>query len=321
MPDPLFAIAPLIACSVLSPRVTAGFGVAATLALVWSGWWNDTWDSAQQWVRLVDVVMVSVAGVLLAVVRVHRERRLTRVTAIAEAAQRVILPTVPASTGTVHAASRYLSAAADAVIGGDLYDCSVTQGFTRFIVGDVRGKGLEAVEQAARVIRAFRQAAATKATLADVVHDMNSYLTPFLGPEDFVTAVLVDLTLPESIIVTSCGHPPAILVRPDGSATFLEPPTGLPLGIGDDAVEQGYQWAPGDRILLYTDGLSEARNADGQFLPVLDIAPMLASGTLEEALEELLSRARAHVPDGALGDDLAVLLLENTMAPVAATVR
>jgi phosphoserine phosphatase RsbU/P len=196
VPDPLFALAPLIACSVLSPRVTAGFGAAAILCLVWSGWWNDSWSSPQQWVRLLDVVLVGVAAVLLAIVRVHRERHLTRVTAIAEAAQRVILPTVPASIGTVHAASRYLSAAADAVIGGDLYDCSVTQGFTRFIVGDVRGKGLEAVEQAARVIRAFRQAAATKATLADAVHDMNSYLTPFLGPEDFATALLVDLTFP-----------------------------------------------------------------------------------------------------------------------------
>jgi len=322
VPDPLFALAPLIACSVLSPRVTAGFGAAAILCLVWSGWWNDSWSSPQQWVRLLDVVLVGVAAVLLAIVRVHRERHLTRVTAIAEAAQRVILPTVPASIGTVHAASRYLSAAADAVIGGDLYDCSVTQGFTRFIVGDVRGKGLEAVEQAARVIRAFRQAAATKTTLADAVRDMNSYLTPFLGPEDFVTALLVDLTFPETIIVTSCGHPPAILVRPDGSATFLEPPTGLPLGIGDDAVEESYAWAPGDRLLLYTDGLSEARDADAEFLPLLEIAPMLAAGNLEQAVEALLSRAQAHVPNGALGDDLAVLLLENTMAPVApATAR
>ena len=310
--DPLLAIAPLIACSVLSVRATAGFGCAAVGLLAWSGWWNHTWGTAQQWIRLLDVALVSGAAVLIAIVRVHREQRLTRVTAIAEAAQRAILPTVPAFTGEVHAASRYVSAAVDAVVGGDLYDCSVTQGYTRFIVGDVRGKGLEAVEQAARVIRAFRQAAATKATLDETVRDMNSYLTPFFGDEEFVTALLVDLTRPQVITLASCGHPPAILVRPDGTASFLEPPTGLPLGIGAASEEGHFPWAPGDRILLYTDGLSEARDADGEYLPLLQIAPMLAVGVLDDALDALLERAKAHVPAGALGDDLAVLLLENT---------
>ena len=314
VPDPLFAIAPLIACSVLSPRITAAFGGAAVVLLIGSGWWNHTWDTPQQWIRLLDVVLVSAAAVAVATVRVHREQRLTRMAAIAEAAQRAILPTVPAATQGLQTASRYLSAAQDAVVGGDLYDCSVTEGYTRFIVGDVRGKGLEAVEQAARVIRAFRQAAATKATLPEAVVDMNTYLTPFLGEEDFVTALLLDLTCQDTVTLSSCGHPPAILVRPDGSAAFLEPPSGLPLGLGHDPEDGCYPWSRGDRILLYTDGLSEARDADGEFLALLDVAPMLATGGLDEALDALLDRVREHVPRGALGDDLAVLLLENSTA-------
>jgi sigma-B regulation protein RsbU (phosphoserine phosphatase) len=319
VPDTLLAIAPLIACSVLSPRVTAVFGCAAVVLLIWSGWYNDAWGAAQQWIRLLDVMLVSAAAVVVAVVRVHREQRLTRVTAIAEAAQRVILPTVPAFTGDVHTASRYLSAALDAVVGGDLYDCSVTQGYTRFIVGDVRGKGLDAVEQAARVIRAFRQAAATKATLDEVVKDMNSYLTPFLGDEDFVTALLVDLTDPDVITLACCGHPPPLLVRLDGTASFLESRPGLPLGLGATSEEDRFPWSPGDRMLLYTDGLSEARDRDGQFLPLLQLAPTLAVGDLDDALDALLDSARSHVPAGALGDDLAVLLLENTAVPARAT--
>ncbi len=315
VPDPLFAIAPLIACSVLSPRVTAGFAGVAVLLVLGSGLWNDTWDTAQQWIRFLDVAMVGAAGVLVAIVRVHREQRLTRVTAIAQTAQRAILPTVPATTEGLQTAARYLSAATDAVVGGDLYDCSVTEGYTRFIVGDVRGKGLEAVEQAARVIRAFRQAAATKPTLPEAAIDMNTYLTPFLGEEEFVTALLLDLTRQDTITLTSCGHPPAILVRADGEATFLEPPAGLPLGVGDAAEDSSFPWRSGDRVLLYTDGLSEARDVDGEFLLLLDLAPTLAVGNVEDALDNLLDQVRAHVPDGALGDDLAVLLLENTAVP------
>jgi sigma-B regulation protein RsbU (phosphoserine phosphatase) len=312
VPDTLFAIAALIACSLLPPRATAGFAGAAIVLVVASGWWNDTWDTAQQWVRFLDVVLVGTAGVMAATVRVHRERRLTRLAAIAETAQRAILPTVPPATESLKTASRYISAAEDAVVGGDLYDCSLTEGYTRFIVGDVRGKGLAAVEQAARVIRAFRQSAAAKAALTDAARDMNHYLTPFLGDEEFVTALLVDLTCPDTITLTSCGHPPAILIRANGEAAFLELAPGLPLGIGDATGDSSFAWAPGDRVLMYTDGLSEARDAIGEFLPLLGLAPVLSRGSLEEALEWLLGRVRDHVPSGKLGDDLALLLLENT---------
>jgi sigma-B regulation protein RsbU (phosphoserine phosphatase) len=320
VPDPLFAIAPLIACSVLPPRTTTLFAAAALLLLVWSGWWNETWATPQQWVRLLDVVLVSLAAVVVSVVREHREQQVRRLTAIAETAQRVILPTVPAATQGLRTASRYLSAAEDAVVGGDLYDCSVTEGYTRFVVGDVRGKGLGAVEHAARVIRAFRQSAATKVALADAARDMDAYLTPFLGEEDFVTALLVDLTPSDTITLVSCGHPPPVLVRPDGSARFLDTPAGLPLGLGSDPEDCRFQWGPGDRMLVYTDGLSEARDGAGEFLRLLDVAPMLATGGLDSALDALLERVRGHVPDGALGDDLAVLLLENTAVPAVGAV-
>src|SRR4051794_4055003 len=84
VPDTLLALAPLIACSVLPPRVTAGFGLAAILLVVWSGGWNQNWNTVQQWIRLLDVVAVSTAAVLVAIVRVHREEHLMRLAAIAE---------------------------------------------------------------------------------------------------------------------------------------------------------------------------------------------------------------------------------------------
>jgi hypothetical protein len=98
----------------------------------------------------------------------------------------------------------------------------------------------------------------------------------------------------------------------------VDVPAGLPLGIGDDFDTTTVAWSPGDRLLLYTDGLSEARNADGEFLPLLEVCAPLGSGTIEDALTGLLEEVRRHVPHGDLGDDLAVVMLEH--APTAAAV-
>jgi serine phosphatase RsbU (regulator of sigma subunit) len=308
---PLFALAPIIASAVLPARTTAIFAVAAVAATVGSGWWNDTWGDAQHLVRIVDVLLVSSVAVVVAAVRVRREQRFARVVVIAEVAQRAILPTLPAVVGQVAIGARYLSAAEDAVVGGDLYDCYHSTSQMRVLVGDVRGKGIAAVEQAARVIRAFRQSAATEPTLPAVAKDMTAYLEPFFDDEEFVTALLVDGSDPERLRLVSCGHPPALLVRADGGASLVEAPAGLPLGLGETYDGLTVQWSPGDRLLIYTDGLSEARNASGEFIPLLDLAPLLMTPAIDEALDDLLAAVRRHVPKGELSDDLAVILLEN----------
>lgn len=308
---PLFALGPMVACAVLPARGTAVFASVAVALTFLSGWWNANWGSAQQLVRILDVALVSSAAVAVAWVRVRREQRFARVVAIAEVAQRAILPVLPAAVGRVTVGARYLSAAQDAVVGGDLYDCYHSSDRARFLIGDVRGKGIAAVEQAARVIRAFRQSAATEVTLAAVADDMNAYLVPFFDDEEFVTALLVDASGPGRLVVVSCGHPSPLLVRADGEASFPEVPVGLPLGLGGEHEACTLDWDSGDRILMYTDGLSEARNAGGDFLPVLALAPLVRTGAVDETLSSLVDAVRRHVPRGNLTDDLAVLLLEN----------
>lgn len=306
----LLALAPLAVCGLLEVRPTSVIAGGAIALSLLPALWMDPWWSTQQVIRLFDVVLISAAAVLIAYVRVRREQHVHRVETIAAIAQQVILPRLPAHTDGVNVAARYVSAARDAVIGGDLYDCSVTEGYTRYIVGDVRGKGVAAIEQAARVIRAFRQSAPTKADMGDVVRDMNDYLVPFFTEEEFVTAVLADLSVSGKVTLVSCGHPPALLVKADGSARFLDVPSGLPLGIGADPEPQTFDWEAGDRLLLYTDGLSEARDRSGNFLPVLDQAAVLSTGTVEAALDALLEVLESYVPAHRLGDDLAVVLLE-----------
>lgn len=307
----LFALSPLIACAVLPARTTSMFGFAALALTALSGIWNDTWGEAQQTVRIVDVALVSGAAVVVAAVRVARERAHARVVAIAEVAQRAILPRLPSRVDRMAVATRYLSAAEDAVVGGDLYDCYHSENYTRFLVGDVRGKGVAAVEHAARVIRAFRQAAALRPTLPEVAEDMSAYLAAFFEEEDFATALLVDASHPDRLVVVSCGHPEPVLVGADGAAAYVETVPCLPLGLGADYEAVTVTWSAGHRLLMYTDGLSEARDERGEFLPLLQFAPLLREGDGEQALDRLLDAVREHVPRGLLNDDLAVLLIEH----------
>jgi serine phosphatase RsbU (regulator of sigma subunit) len=313
----LFGLAPLIACAVVAAPGTAGIGALAIGAAFASGGWNDTMGTAQQTVRILDVVMVSAAAVAIAAVRVHREHRFEEVSAIAEAAQRAILPVLPTSIGGVAVATRYRSAAHGALVGGDLYDCYHSESRVRFLIGDVRGKGIAGVEQAARVIRAFRQSAALRESLTDVAREMDDYLAGFFDDEEFVTALLVEVSGPGLLTLFNAGHPPPQLVYATGDSALLELPPSLPFGLGlggaSDAAAVSVPWTPGDRLLLYTDGLSEARDRSGRFLDLSSLADGLRdTDTVEAALDDVLDHVSGHVPRGHLEDDLALVLLENT---------
>jgi serine phosphatase RsbU (regulator of sigma subunit) len=285
--------------------------VGALALTVASHAWNQEWGIAQMWVRLLDVTMVGAAAVGVAAVRVRREERLERVERIAEVAQRTILPLIPARVGPVTTGARYLSAAEDTLVGGDLYDWFHSDRRICFLVGDVRGKGVGAVEQAARVIRAFRQSAAAGGDLPTIAAQMSAYLMPFFDDEEFVTALLVEVH-DGRITVVDGGHPAPLLVQRNGVTRFLDAPVCLPLGLGTAYDSASVAWSPGDRLLLYTDGLSEARDGHDEFLDVGHLTSVLGSPSVEDALDALLDQVREHVPGGRLVDDLAVLLLENT---------
>ena len=310
--SPLFALAPLIACAVLPAAPTAAFATAALLAAVGAGVWDHNAETAQHLVRIVDVALIGGAAVVVAAVRVRRERQLGRLSKLAEVAQKAVLPVLPAHARRTDIAVRYQSATQDTVIGGDLYDCYHSRSHTRFLIGDVRGKGIGAVEQAARVIRAFRQAAAIQSDLGEVAEDMSGYLVPFFDDEEFVTAVLLDITNAGRPLLVNAGHPPPLLVHPDRSCEFVETEADLPLGLGERYRHHVFDWEPGDRLLLYTDGVSEARNSDGAFLDLGELGQLLVDGPLEAALDRLLAGVRAHASRGELSDDVAVMLLEHT---------
>jgi serine phosphatase RsbU (regulator of sigma subunit)/anti-sigma regulatory factor (Ser/Thr protein kinase) len=234
--------------------------------------------------------------------------RLATVTRVAEAAQHAILATLPPRLGAVELSARYVSAAAEALVGGDLYEVVERGETVRLLVGDVRGKGLEAVRLATVVLGEFRAAAADIERLPDVAGQIDRRLRRYLADEDFVTAVLAEIDPDGSYTLVSCGHPPALVTR-GGAIEEVPSPTGLPLGLGAQPEVVTGVLEPGDRLFLYTDGLVEARGADGRFVTVREVVAPLLGGRLDEVLDKILVALRAAV-GGALADDLALVVAQ-----------
>ena len=189
-----------------------------------------------------------------------------------------------------------------------------TEHGVRLLLGDVRGKGLEAVQLAASVLNAFRQAAPSSPSLRDLAVRLDRVVAAVSGDEDFVTAVLAELHDDGSFDVVNCGHHPPLLLDGVGSAAtsaLLDtgPPT-LPLGMGDPPTIVRQSWTRGGRLLFYTDGLVEARGSKGTFFPLLQHAGVLRDPSLDSALDQLVDRLLAHT-GSQLGDDMALLLAER----------
>ncbi|WP_377274112.1 PP2C family protein-serine/threonine phosphatase [Peterkaempfera sp. SMS 1(5)a] len=268
------------------------------------------------------IVLVTLIGWVSAVLRMRQERALADARLVAEIAQRVLLRSVPERVGTVRAAVHYAAAAAHARIGGDLYEVVNTRHGVRAVVGDVRGKGLGAVETAAAVLGAFREAAHQEheldrvaAWLADSLdRSLRENGHDLLG-EEFVTLVLIGVRPDGVAEMVNCGHPAPVLLRDGEPVRLLEPVTPVPpLGVlPPEAVRPPVRRMairPGDRILLYTDGMIEARDSAGRFYPLLERLPGCAqAGGPVEVLERLHLDVVRHV-GRQLGDDAAMLLLQ-----------
>ncbi|MDQ1585094.1 MAG: hypothetical protein QOH80_459, partial [Actinomycetota bacterium] len=234
--------------------------------------------------------------------------RLAAITRIAEAAQHAILPPVPRRVGCIDIEAAYTSAAREALVGGDLYEVVSVDGGVRLIIGDVRGKGLDAVRMATVVLGEFRAAAVDRDNIAAVARQMDQRLRSYLGDEDFVTALIAQIGDDGTCEVVCCGHPPA-LVAAHGGYRYIGNADSLPLGLGADPQPASTVLEPGDRLLLYTDGLLEARGADGKFIELDEVAAPLTDGPLDSVLERIQASLKGLV-GGSLADDLALLVAE-----------
>lgn len=247
----------------------------------------------------------------------EQSERLAGVMLVAEAVQQAILGPPPPRVGPVALSARYVSAASEAQVGGDLYEVVARASSVRLLVGDVRGKGLAAVRTATVVLGEFRAAAADPGDLARVARQIDRRIRPYLpDAEDFVTGVLVDIADDGAFGVVSCGHPAPVLLTAAGDLVTVpvehSPPFGL--GLGDAPVVAHGTLAPGDRLLLFTDGLIEARGHDGEFVDPAPLLRQVAHADFDGALDGLLVALKGSVR-GTLDDDLALLLAGYDPSP------
>ena len=276
--------------------------------------------------RFGRVDMINVLGILLstgiaaavATIRQRQAHRIAELIRLAAVAQDAVLRPLGPQVGSLAVAGRYISASAAADIGGDLYEALDTPYGVRIIIGDVRGKGLDAVRLASIVLGSYRHVAYERADLRAIVADLDRAVARSVGDEDFVTAALVE-ERGGTLTIVNCGHPAPLLLR-RGQVIALDPPAPAPpLGFMPVAQPRVERLEPGDRLLLFTDGLGEARR-DGEFFPTADRAwRLLGHGTVGDGLASL-ETALVDWVHGRLEDDIALVLLEYAGPDDGATV-
>ncbi len=315
-----YAASAMVASMLTSARRTAFVAVVAVVMAFVVGYLRTatgigltihpgSGTNEMEWVLRASLgLALGTLAVVSAVVRDRREERLRRMTLIAATAQQALLSSLPSSIGDLRMASRYLSATSEALVGGDLYEVAPTPWGVRVIVGDVKGKGIEAVQVAAAVLSAFRHTAGDEPDLSEVARRLDVAIRPLLSEEDFVTALIAEFD-GDRVTLANCGHPAPVLIT-DATTRALEPEdVTVPLGLGANPLLSIHDWPADGRLLLHTDGLSEARGHQGLFFPLDDVADGLSRGSLDEALDELVDSLVRHADEG-IGDDLAIVLIE-----------
>jgi serine phosphatase RsbU (regulator of sigma subunit) len=349
---PLLAVPPALAgIGAPTPRLPLGCGVVMLLtATVLAPF---THGSLLWIVTVVSVVVVTVLSAVGAGRRKTRPQELVNVTpveqkladlrSVAEVVQRTLLRPLPQRVGPLELGVVYLAAAAQARVGGDLYEVACTQFGIRLIIGDTRGKGLDAVETAAEVLGSFREVAHEVYTLAEVARRIDASLARRFDAshargsqphEEFVTALFAEIDpCAGSLTIYNCGHPPPILLSPGISATrkshrspkrkaalsvtTVDVPSPAPplrlLPLGDcSAAGRTLAFRPGGALLLYTDGVTEAQDSRRVCYPLAarltELAPTSAECIRPDLLERLRDDLLCHV-GSPLNDDAALVLV------------
>lgn len=200
-------------------------------------------------------------------------------------------------------------------IAGDCFDYALNGGVLHLAILDAMGHGLEATRIANLALAAYRHARRRGLALTDTFREIDAAVAATFGDERFVTGQLATLALDTGeLSLVNAGHPRPFLVRNNKWIGAIECDTRLPLGLGDVVVDASTtSLEPGDTLLLFTDGVTEARSETGELFGGERLADLLvrsiASGLpAAETVRRLVHALLAH--EQALQDDATLLLVE-----------
>jgi serine phosphatase RsbU (regulator of sigma subunit) len=325
---PGLGVAPAMAAVSASARRTALIGGLAIAALTIAKIDRSALTTEDFIVQTLSLVLLTALLVFFCYVRDRHKRDLARIRWVSEAVQRVVLRPLPDRSGPVSLASAYRAADADTHLGGDFYALTRTADSTRLVIGDVRGKGLASISETAVMLESFRAAARQELTLPEMVRYMDSSVLWGMREfsrqeaghdERFVTLAAAEIPDDQPLIrLILCGHPSPLLLHQGTARALTASDPAPPLGLG--ALADGsyrpevFRYAPGDVLLLYTDGVSEARNARGTFYPLARRAAAWARCSPGQLIANIESDLRAYAP-GAPTDDMAMVAVRRESLP------
>ena len=204
-----------------------------------------------------------------------------RVTRDLELAQHIQSQMLPTTFPQVPGLDLFASTVPSQWVGGDFYDVLYDGGSRlSLLLGDVSGKGIPAAMQMARLMGDFRAIARQREDPLSVVQALNeSVCARNLAWTSFVTLqyVVIDLTR-RTLELICAGHPPLLLCHADGQIEWLGKAANVPLGIDNAFIYQPetHTLSPGDRLLLYSDGAYEAKNAAADLFGLSQLATVFA---------------------------------------------
>jgi serine phosphatase RsbU (regulator of sigma subunit) len=201
-------------------------------------------------------------------------------------------------------------------VGGDLYDAFFATPERLFVaIGDVSGKGVPAALFMARTITQLRMEAVRRRSPSAVLEAVNRALCEGNDAGMFVTLFCAVLdTQTGQFSFANAGHNPPLLIGADGLPVFFKGKKGLVAGIMEDAryPAGACQLAPGDAVLLYTDGVTEAMNAQEALYSEEKLVTTVAAGAADEP-RGLIERLRASIAEfvqaAPQADDITMLAL------------